>query len=253
MKKIIYSLVIMIAAGSLFTSCIEQVEPLGIQDMRLAKAEYIRALKDLRAADAEYRRAEAAVQQAIARYEDALTAKVNAETEYQKLLNEYQALLNEARSDTNEFNRVKIANEIDKIQKEMEVRVLEHERNLAKAEKEMRLAQEDLRVTIRNINLACGDLTANEKVAIYEAAAVYYWLTEKSILYVDSVFQAQQKVDTLKEYKARFSDTAWNGYELVKVDEYYKAKIAEEEMHIELLMEQYENMPDTAASAILAA
>ena len=247
MKKIIYSLVIMIAAGSLFTSCIEQVEPLGIQDMRLAKAEYIRALKDLRAADAEYRRAEAAVQQAIARYEDALTAKVNAETEYQKLLNEYQALLNEARSDTNEFNRVKIANEIDKIEKEMEVRMLEHQRNLAKAEKEMRLAQEDLRVTIRNINLACGDLTANEKVAIYEAAAVYYWLTEKSILYVDSVFQAQQKVDTLKEYKLRFSDTAWDGYELVNVDEYYAAKILEEEARIALLMEQYENIPDTSA------
>jgi len=250
MKKIIYSLVIMIAAGSLFTSCIEQVEPLGIQDMRLAKAEYIRALKDLRAADAEYRRAEAAVQLAIARYEDALTAKVNAETEYQKLLNEYQALLNEARSDTNEFNRVKIANEIDKIQKEMEVRVLEHQRNLAKAEKEMRLAKEDLRVTIRNINLACGDLTANEKVAIYEAAAVYYWLTEKSILYVDSVFQAQQTVDTLKEYKARFADTAWDGQSLVLngVIEKYEADIAAEYEKIDMLMEQYENLPDTSAT-----
>ena len=81
MKKIIYSLVIMIAAGSLFTSCIEQVEPLGVQDLRFAKAEYIRALKDLRAADAEFRRAEAALKQAEARYQDAETARVLAEVE----------------------------------------------------------------------------------------------------------------------------------------------------------------------------
>ncbi len=61
----------LIPAGSLFTSCIEQVEPLGIQDMRYAKAEYIRALKDLRAADAEYVRAQAAFELARARYDDA--------------------------------------------------------------------------------------------------------------------------------------------------------------------------------------
>ena len=240
----------MIAAGSLFTSCIEQVEPLGIQDMRLAKAEYIRALKDLRAADAEYRRAEAAVQQAIARYEDALTAKVNAETEYQKLLNEYQALLNEARSDTNEFNRIKIQNEIDKIQKEMEVRVLEHQRNLAKAEKEMRLAKEDLRVTIRNINLACGDLTANEKVAIYEAAAVYYYLLEENIAQDTAVSKAQLEVLKAKETAARFADTAWNhdSMQLMNVLDDIEAQIEKKEAQIAFWMDKYENMPDTAAS-----
>ena len=91
MKKIIYSLVIMIAAGSLFTSCIEQVEPEGIKNLRDAKAEYIRALKDLRAADAEFRRAEAALKQADARYRDAETAWMNAQTENQNLLNELQA------------------------------------------------------------------------------------------------------------------------------------------------------------------
>ena len=49
MKKIIYSLVIMIAAGSLFTSCIEQVEPEGILALREAKARYYDALAQLRA------------------------------------------------------------------------------------------------------------------------------------------------------------------------------------------------------------
>ena len=81
MKKIIYSLVIMIAAGSLFTSCIEQVEPEGIKNLRDAKAEYIRALKDLRAADAEFQRASAEVQRAEAALRQAQADKIKAETE----------------------------------------------------------------------------------------------------------------------------------------------------------------------------
>ena len=240
----------MTSAGSLFTSCIEQVEPLGIQDLRYAKAEYIRALKDLRAADAEYRRAEAAVQLAIARYEDALTAGVNADTEYQKLLNEYQALVNQDYAGEVAYNEAERLAKLDSLQKAMEVRELNHKRELAEAEKDMRIAQEDLRVTIRNINLACGDLTANEKVAIYEAAAVYYWLTEKSILYKDSVFQAQQKVDTLKEYKERFSDTLWSPgtLNLVNVYEWYQEQIEAEQAKIAFWQEKYDNLPDTSAA-----
>ena len=250
MKKIIYSLVIMIAAGSLFTSCIEQVEPLGIQDLRFAKAEYIRALKDLRAADAEYRRAEAAVQQAIARYEDALTAGVNADTEYQKLLNEYQALVNQDYAGEVAYNEAERLAKIDSLEKAMEVRELNHKRALAEAEKEMRLAQEDLRVTIRNINLAAGDLTASEKVAIYEAAAVYYWLTEQSILIKNDIAQVQMTIDSLKKNKEIYANKKWDttSFAYLDADKYYEAKIAEEYAKIDMLMDLYENMPDTSAA-----
>ena len=247
MKKIIYSLVIMIAAGSLFTSCIEQVEPLGIQDMRFAKAEYIRALKDLRAADAELVRAEAAHEQARARYVDAMTANLNADTEYQKLLNEYQALINEARQDTNDVIAQKTASAIDSIKKEMELRELKHAKDMADAEKALAQAREELRVALRNINLAAGDLTGPEKVALAEAVAVYYGLTEEVIKQEYNVFKAQQKVDTLTEYALRFSDTAWNGYALVDVDDYYEDAIAWEEAKIAKWMEDYEAIPDSSA------
>ena len=60
MKKIIYSLVIMIAASTLFTSCLEYVEPVGIQQLRSAKADYLDALGQLRLADAELQKANAA-------------------------------------------------------------------------------------------------------------------------------------------------------------------------------------------------
>ena len=50
----------MIAASSLFTSCIEQVEPEGVKAIREAKARYYDALSQLRAKDGELRQAEAA-------------------------------------------------------------------------------------------------------------------------------------------------------------------------------------------------
>ena len=247
MKKIIYSLVIMIAAGSLFTSCIEQVEPLGIQDMRFAKAEYIRALKDLRAADAELQRALAAVELANARYRDAETANLNADTEYQKLLNEYQKLINEARQDTNDFIHNATISAIDSLKKEIELRELTHAKAMVDAEKELAQAKEELRVALRNISLAAGDLTGPEKVALAEAVAVYYGLTEEVIKQEYRVFKAQQKVDTLTEYALRFSDTAWNGYALVDMDDYFEDAIEWEEAKIAKWMEDYEAIPDSSA------
>ena len=197
MKKIIYSLVIMIAAGSLFTSCIEQVEPLGIQDMRFAKAEYIRALKDLRAADAELVRAEAAHELARARYVDAMTANLNADTEYQQLLNEYQQLLNEARQDTNDFIAQQTANKIDSIKKRMELRELQHAKNMADAEQALALAQDSLRVALRNIALYSQSLTPDEQAAL--AAAVYMYETAFEVAAAQDikVLKAQYKLDSL--------------------------------------------------------
>ena len=223
------------------------MEPLGIQDMRFAKAEYIRALKDLRAADAELQRALAAVELANARYRDAETANLNADTEYQKLLNEYQQLINEARQDTNSVISQETASKIDSIKKAMELRELTHAKAMVDAEKALAQAKEELRVALRNISLAAGDLTGPEKVALAEAVAVYYGLTEEVIKQEYEVFKAQQKVDTLTEYALRFADTAWNGYALVGVDDYYEDAIAWEEAKILKWMEDYEAIPDSSA------
>ncbi len=68
MKRIIYVLVFMIGAAGLFTSCIDNVEPAGLNELRDAKADYYRALAELQkaqataattAAEAEKLRAEA--------------------------------------------------------------------------------------------------------------------------------------------------------------------------------------------------
>ena len=211
MKKIIYSLVIMIAAGSLFTSCIDQAEPVGILDIRTAKAEYIRALKDLRAADAEFRRAEAALKQADARYRDAETAYLNAKTDNQKLLNELQALLNEAQAMENELRAAQIADEIARMEMKMEEDAKQHEINMLDLEQNLQQAAEDLRVALRNIALHSQDLTNDEKLAVAEAVAVYEGIFEVYQKQVVKVKEAQALVDSLKEWKVRFADQGWDG------------------------------------------
>ena len=227
MKKIIYSLVIMIAAGSLFTSCIDQVEPVGILDMRSAKAEYIRALKDLRAADAEFRRAEAALKQADARYRDAETAWMNAQTENQNLLNELQALLNEAQAMDNELKAAQIADQIARLQMQMEEDAKQHEINMLNLDKALAQAEEDLRVALRNIALHSQDLTDDEKLAVAEAVAIYEGIFEVYQKQVVKVKEAQAKLDSLQEWKSRFADKDWDS-EYHKYD--YKVKIWERQI-----------------------
>ena len=245
MKKIIYSLVIMIAAGSLFTSCIDQAEPVGILEIRTAKADYIRALKDLRAADAEFRRAEAALKQADARYRDAETAYMNAKTDNQKLLNELQALLNEAQAMENELRAAQIADEIARLAMQMEEDAKQHEINMLDLEKNLNQAAEDLRVALRNIALHSQDLTNDEKLAVAEAVAVYEGIFEVYQKQVVKVKEAQALVDSLKEWKVRFADKDWDsGYHkyLYKTD-IWKLKIATSQKRIEDLQAKLDEVP----------
>lgn len=165
--------------------------------MRYAKAEYIRALKDLRAADARLVDAQAAHETARARYVDAMTANLNADTEYQNLLNEYQQLINEARQDTNDFIAAATASAIDKIAKEIELRELKHQKKMVDAQKALAEAEEQLRVALRNIALACQDLTSKEKAAVIAAVQAYEAAFTIEAVQEVVVLQAQRTLDSL--------------------------------------------------------
>ena len=177
MKKIIYSLVIMIAAGSLFTSCIEQVEPEGIRDLREAKARYYDALSQLRAKDGVYREAEAALKLAEAAVQQATADQIKQETadaaKMNELLREKQALENEAYSMEMELRAAQIEAEIDSLQKVMEIREKQHEIDLVDKQRELAQAQETLRQALRDIALAAADLTPKEKAAVIAAVEKY--------------------------------------------------------------------------------
>ncbi len=230
MKKIIYSLVIMIAAGSLFTSCIEQVEPEGIKNLRDAKAEYIRALKDLRAADAEFQRASAEVQRAEAALRQAQADAIKAQTEcyvqMQALERELKALEVEAAAAELEARKAEIAAEIEGIQLTMEEIRAQHEVNMVGYQEDLAKAQEALRKTLRDIALASQDLTANEKAAVaaaideYEAA--YNAYVDQTLV----VMQAQQDVADAQAALAK-ADLVWDKESLQYVNkiDYWEKKI----------------------------
>ena len=237
MKKIIYSLVIMIAAGSLFTSCIEQVEPEGIRNMRDAKAEYIRSLKDVNAADAEFRRAEAEVERAKSRLIDAKAATEAERANKQKMLNEYQQLLNEAEAMNNEQKAAEIAKEIARIELEMEQ--LKRAAELQEIQDQIDLAakQKELDEALRNLEFAANDLTDNEKKALIAAAGAYYAAGEALAVKKAEVAAYQMLIDSLNAAKADLTEAAsmkWDEKSLKYVNyvEYFESRIAAEKAKI---------------------
>ena len=255
MKKIIYSLVIMIAAGSLFTSCIEQLEPAGILDLRNAKAEYIRSLTKLRAADAELQLALAEVEKANARYRDAETAYKNAETDSLKeiaaLQAEYQRLVNEAKAIDNDFLREdfkvkqqEVLARIEAIQQQMENNRAQHEIDMVKYQQKLAEAQENLRVALRNIALASKELTADEQAVLQTLLAAYEQVAKDV---------ADKQVDVMEKQKAyddAVADMDTVNYDWDSESHAYVYRISLWEQQIEALRaaqdkyrEAIENMP----------
>ena len=202
----------MIAAGSLFTSCIEQVEPEGIRNMRDAKADYIRSLKDINAADAEFRRAEAEVERAKSRLIDAKAARETEKANYQKMLNEKQQLLNEALAMDNEQKAAAIAKEIAKLEQEMkefqrqaEIDEITHQQALAEA-------QHRLDQALREMEFAANDLTENEKKALIAAAGAYYATIEALAMQNMKVAGLEAELEDMKakyekEYEQALKDS----------------------------------------------
>lgn len=164
MKKIIYSLVMLVALGGLFTSCIKNDEPAGIKELRYAKADYIRALADLSKANEAVVAAEAAYKQAQADHEGQLaalvTAQINLENqkaELQKLQNEAQKIANDHAKAENALKEAKLQAAIDQ-QKALDAKELE-----AKV-KELELMAKENELAIARINDEIKDIENNAKV-----------------------------------------------------------------------------------------
>ena len=224
MKKIIYSLVIMIAAGSLFTSCIEPVEPAGIFDLREAKARYYDALSKLRAADAVRVEADAELVKAQAEHERQIADNVAAQTETIRLQNE-------ALAQGNEVAAAKWALELEKLQKEREILRITWEQQLAEA-------QEALRQALSKIEMAGLDLTDAEKKALDDAIARYEKAYQDWIDAKEAVLAAEANVWEA-EYDFEVAD--WAAYYQSGID-YYTA-FAE---YVAALYEELANNSDLA-------
>lgn len=220
MKKIIYSLVIMIAASTLFTSCLEYVEPVGIQQLRTAKADYLDALAQLRLADAELQKANAA-------YVNARAAYVDAQTEWQLIENrihEYDVQIKAAQT---EF-------EVDSLTKEKEILQISHAERMADAKAELAVAEEALRVTLRDIAAVQHLLTDGERDVLARVAMGYLQALDQ---YNEVLFDLEREKETLwrLEY-ALNEDIDWEADYQGNID-FFTAEIARAQVALEAVPE----------------
>ena len=209
MKKIIYSLVIMIAASTLFTSCLEYVEPVGIQQLRTAKADYLDALATLRLADAELQRANAA-------YVLAQTAYVDAMTAHHLITNriyEYDVQIKAAQTEY----------EVDSLKKEKELLQINHAADMAWAKEQLAWAEEQLRVALRAIAAVQHLLTDEERDVLATVAQDYILALDQ---YNEALFDLEQEKETLwrLEY-ALNEDIDWEADYQGNID-FFTAEIA---------------------------
>lgn len=237
MKKIIYSLVIMIAASTLFTSCLEYVEPVGIQQLRTAKADYLDALATLRLADAELQRANAA-------YVLAQTAYVDAMTEAQQIENrirEYDIQIAAAQTEY----------EVDSLQKEKELLQITHAERLADAKADLAWAEENLRTTLRDIAALQHLLTDGERQVLAQVTERYLFVLEA---YNDELYQLEQEKETLWRLEYALNhDLDWEADYQAEID-FFTAEIARaqaalaavpEKLDLEAWNAEIENMKDS--------
>ncbi len=209
MKKIIYSLVIMIAASTLFTSCLEYVEPVGIQQLRTAKADYLDALAQLRLADAELQKANATFVLAQAAFQDALTAKQLIEN---RIL-EYDVQIKAAKTEL----------EVDKLKKEKELLQIQHSEMMADAKAALALAEENLRVTLREIAAVQHLLTPGEQAVFQNAIAAYEQAFDD---YQDALWALEQEKEVLWNLEYAFKEeTDWKADYQAEVN-FYTNEIA---------------------------
>lgn len=253
MKKIIYSLVIMIAAGSLFTSCIQQVEPEGIKALRDAKARYYDALSQLRGKDGALREAEAALKQAEAALKQAEAAHqqavTDAYTKMQALERELKELEIAEKTMEMELRAQEIAQEIDTIKKEMELANKQHEIDLINKQAEKAQAEEALRVVLRDIALQAQDLTAAEKEAVLGAAQAYLEIWEAVQDQKIKVMEAEKALADAKRAKeiGQYNpDYAWDSetHSYQKLVDLYSKAIERAKGYIAEDEEALKNVPE---------
>ena len=149
------------AGTGTFTSCIDNDEPAGIEELRGAKAELIRAKVAVEAANATYKLAEAEVQKAEA-------AIKNAQAELKKALAEEQELKNELLSIQNEEARFDLEQKIAAAELASKEAQLKHEIAMTKLNEQLASAKRNYELFLAHLEIAKATLADKDAVALFE-------------------------------------------------------------------------------------
>lgn len=178
----------------MFSSCLESIEPEGLNDLRGAKADLLRAqtaLVEAQAAQANAQaaiaQAEAKIKEAIAKQEEAKVAIIEAEALLAQYQAEYQALVNAAYEAEKAF--------------ELEQAIAAAEAAKAEAERLAELAAAQLELDLLETQTLIVEAKAAYEVALKNLALAKNGLTPEQKAYVESYQNAvdtwQGKVDQL--------------------------------------------------------
>ena len=171
----------MFAVGGFFTSCIDNAEPVGVQKMREAHAEYVKACAELQKAKIAIAAAEASRILAEADYQDALTADQISQTKRDELMAELERAAKALENETDEVALAQAQLAYDKALEAWKMQLaeeqLKHEATMESLQKNLEQAQQALADYRRKVELAAAKgLTNAEKAAIDEASNNYsYW------------------------------------------------------------------------------
>ena len=148
-KKVLSAILFgaLMAGTGTFTSCIDTDEPAGIENLRGAKAELIRAKVAVETANAAYVNAEAALKLAEAKTEE-------ANARYQAALAAKEEALAAQEAARTEEEKARIALEIAKYENEMKEIALTIQTSLAEKQQALAEAQFELQAALKQIEVA---------------------------------------------------------------------------------------------------
>ena len=215
-KKVLSAILFsaLFAGTGTFTSCIDNDEPAGIEELRGAKAELLRAKVAVEQAEASFKLAQAEVEKAKAAKQAALAKQAEATAR----LWEAQAEAEEAKT-----AQAKAAAEaaIDSIQRELEKAQVMHETTMLTQKQSLAEAQRTYEVAMKQIEIAKALMSESQKVEIsslmkdvkdlndsiadqqVKIDARYADLKDASLIFdLDSAFEVRKAETALKVQKA---------------------------------------------------
>ena len=183
--SVILSGALMLGTAGVFTGCIDNDEPAGIEELRGAKAELLRAKVAVEAAIAARENANATLILAQAETEKAKAAYKEALAEKQRLENELEAAKNEEKK---AYYEMLIAQH----QQQMEEDVLDHQQQMITLQQDLAEAQRQYELALKQIEIAEALLSDAEKVTVSELKSKVTNAQNKVNSKADAVEAAQQ-------------------------------------------------------------
>ena len=161
MKKWTYLAVAGMLLGSapVFTGCVDTDEPWGVEQLRGAKAELLKAKAAVEQANAQWVLADATYREAIARWQNALALQAEYDAEAKRLENDIQAARNEK-------EKLDLQKQMEELQQKMEENALKHQTEMLNLQKTFELTKRQYELLLQAIEIAEAIGSEQEQVTI---------------------------------------------------------------------------------------